>query len=142
MKIYYAGALFSLAERNFNTQLTGLLRLDGHDIFLSQENKKGKISEIFTSNRDGVKMSQICLAIVDGSDADSGTCWEIGYAYAQGKKIVLVRTDFRMLDKWDDEIRPINLMMYECADEVIEYYGDNISILASNIDKLLTQMER
>ena len=31
----------------------------------------------------------------DGSDSDSGTSWEIGYAYATGKPIVLIRTDIR-----------------------------------------------
>ena len=32
---------------------------------------------------------------MDGPDPDSGTCWEVGYAYGVRKPIVLVRTDFR-----------------------------------------------
>jgi nucleoside 2-deoxyribosyltransferase len=32
---------------------------------------------------------------MDGADPDSGTCWEVGYAYGSRKPIVLVRTDFR-----------------------------------------------
>jgi nucleoside 2-deoxyribosyltransferase len=31
---------------------------------------------------------------MDGADPDSGTCWEVGYAYGK-KPIVLVRTDMR-----------------------------------------------
>jgi nucleoside 2-deoxyribosyltransferase len=31
---------------------------------------------------------------MDGADPDSGTCWEVGYAYRK-KPIVLVRTDLR-----------------------------------------------
>ena len=34
---------------------------------------------------------------MDGPDPDSGTCWEVGYAYGTKKAIVLVRTDFRDL---------------------------------------------
>jgi nucleoside 2-deoxyribosyltransferase len=34
---------------------------------------------------------------MDGSDPDSGTAWEVGYAYGTKKSIVLVRTDFRAL---------------------------------------------
>jgi nucleoside 2-deoxyribosyltransferase len=33
------------------------------------------------------------VAIMDGADPDSGTSWEVGYAYASGKTIVLVRTE-------------------------------------------------
>ena len=36
----------------------------------------------------------IGFAIMDGADPDSGTCWEVGYAYGK-KPIVLVRTDLR-----------------------------------------------
>lgn len=31
---------------------------------------------------------------MDGADPDSGTCWEVGYAYGK-KPIILVRTDLR-----------------------------------------------
>jgi nucleoside 2-deoxyribosyltransferase len=34
---------------------------------------------------------------MDGPDPDSGTSWEVGYAYARKKSIVLVRTDIRAL---------------------------------------------
>ena len=32
---------------------------------------------------------------MDGPDPDSGTCWEVGYAFGLKKWIVLVRTDIR-----------------------------------------------
>jgi nucleoside 2-deoxyribosyltransferase len=32
-----------------------------------------------------------------GPDPDSGTAWEVGYAFGTKKPIVLVRTDFRAL---------------------------------------------
>ena len=35
------------------------------------------------------------MALLDGVQVDDGTAWEIGYAYAKGKPVVGVRTDFR-----------------------------------------------
>lgn len=43
----------------------------------------------------GVDDSDILIAILDGADSDSGTCFECGYARAKGKKIIGVRTDLR-----------------------------------------------
>ena len=52
------------------------------------------------------------VAIMDGEDPDSGTCWEVGYAYAKGKPIVMIRTDFR---SWDQPGDPYNLMLTQSA---------------------------
>lgn len=46
-------------------------------------------------NTEFIKKSDLILAVLDGSDADSGTSAEIGYAYGIGKKIYGYRTDFR-----------------------------------------------
>ena len=56
---------------------------------------------------------------MDGSDPDSGTAWEIGYAYAKGTPIILLRTDFR---EWGGRTgdAPYNLMLTESATEHIE----------------------
>jgi nucleoside 2-deoxyribosyltransferase len=35
------------------------------------------------------------VAILDGSQVDDGTAWEIGYAYARGLPVWGLRTDFR-----------------------------------------------
>ena len=137
MKIYYAGALFSLGERLFNKELSAQLRNLGYMMFLPQENQAGKISDIFKGDVAWIKWCDTLLAIVDNADVDSGTCWEIGYAYAMGKRIVLVRTDFRQLEKWGEEFRPINLMMYECADKVIEYYDNDMKELVNQINGTL-----
>lgn len=34
---------------------------------------------------------------MDGPDPDSGTAWEVGYAFGVRKPILLIRTDFRTL---------------------------------------------
>ncbi len=50
---------------------------------------------IFNKNEIAIQKSDIIVAVVDGTDVDSGTAREIGYAYALGKPILGLRTDFR-----------------------------------------------
>ncbi len=50
---------------------------------------------IAENNRNGIEGSDGMLAILDGTDVDSGTASEIGYAAALNKKICGYRSDFR-----------------------------------------------
>jgi nucleoside 2-deoxyribosyltransferase len=52
--------------------------------------------EIGKNNELMIKDSRIVLAVLDGSDIDSGVAAEIGYAYALGKKIIGYRSDTRL----------------------------------------------
>lgn len=98
MKLYFAGPLFTTAERAWNADVVAALRAAGHEIFLPQEKEPGlDASGIFATDVGGIDRADGVLAIVDGPDPDSGTCWEVGYAYGRQKPIVLVRTDFRDL---------------------------------------------
>jgi nucleoside 2-deoxyribosyltransferase len=95
MRIYFAGPLFSAAERDWNLALATALRAAGHEVFLPQEQEPGKdAAGIFATDVGGIDWAEALVAIMDGADPDSGTCWEVGYAYGK-KPIVLVRTDMR-----------------------------------------------
>ena len=95
MRIYFAGPLFSAAERDWNAALAAALRGAGHEVFLPQEQEPGKDAQgIFATDVRGIDWAEGLVAIMDGADPDSGTCWEVGYAYRK-KPIVLVRTDIR-----------------------------------------------
>lgn len=122
MKIYLAGALFSMAEKNFNQSLKEeLLKLKPElDILLPQDEAE-KIfgdpdfeNKVFQSCVNGVKEADLILCILDGADADSGTCIELGLAYQQGKKIIGVRTDFRA-----SEEDGLNIMVLKVLDTYI-----------------------
>lgn len=96
MKLYYAAPLFSAAEFHWNAALAAALRAAGHEVFLPQENERGKTApEIFAADVGGIDWADGLVAIMDGPDPDSGTAWEVGYAYGKGKPIVLIRTDIR-----------------------------------------------
>ncbi|MDQ3524492.1 MAG: nucleoside 2-deoxyribosyltransferase, partial [Chloroflexota bacterium] len=47
-------------------------------------------------NREAIDYCDALFAVLDGVDVDSGTASEIGYAFARGKYICGLRTDFRL----------------------------------------------
>jgi Nucleoside 2-deoxyribosyltransferase len=83
MKIYLAGPLFTTAERNFNNELTSLLRDKGYEVWLPQEFEHMTMTpkQIFVKDVEGIDWADVVVANMDGSDPDAGTCWECGYAY-------------------------------------------------------------
>ena len=121
MRIYFAGPLFTTGERDFNTAVAARLRDAGHEVFLPQDQELNAYdsAKIFRNDVDHVDWSTVVVGIMDGSDPDSGTAWEIGYAYAKGTPIILLRTDFR---EWGGRTgdAPYNLMLTESATEHIE----------------------
>ncbi len=67
-------------------------------MFLPQEQEGGKDGRgIFATDVAGIDWADGLVAIMDGPDPDSGTAWEVGYAFGTTKPVVLVRTDFRAL---------------------------------------------
>ncbi len=100
--VYLAAPLFSDAERDFNSKLRDELEGVGISVFLPQEhsndtNAQARQEAIFSKNLAAIDRSDILVAVLDGVDVDSGTAWEIGYAYAKGKPVFGLRTDFRTL---------------------------------------------
>lgn len=107
MKLYFAGPLFTSAERTWNAEVTARLRAAGHEVFLPQEQEPGKDGPgIFATDVGGIDWAEGLVAIMDGPDPDSGTSWEVGYAFGR-KLIVLVRTDFRALALASGEYNPM-----------------------------------
>jgi nucleoside 2-deoxyribosyltransferase len=98
MKLYFAGPLFTTPERTWNAEVAAALRAAGHEVFLPQDQEPGKDGPgIFATDVGGIDWADGLVAIMDGPDPDSGTAWEVGYAFGVRKPIVLVRTDFRTL---------------------------------------------
>ena len=121
MRIYLAGPLFTTPEREFNVQLaTAVANGSATRCSCPQENpaseRTGKA--IFRKDLDGLDWADGVVAIMDGADPDSGTCWECGYAYATKKPVVLFRSDFRGSGDADDI--PYNAMLIGAADAHIE----------------------
>ena len=101
--VYLAAPLFSEAECDFNMRLRDEMQRGGFIVFLPQEDsnnvkdKKKRQEIIFSKNVAAIKKSDMIVAVIDGTDVDSGTAWEIGYAFASGIPVFGLRTDFRTL---------------------------------------------
>lgn len=103
--IYIAAPLFTHAEIEYNRKLKDMLLNNGFSVFLPQEDAEDAAQErerqnqeyIFVKCVEGVDASDLVVAVLDGVDVDSGTAWEAGYAYAKGKPVIGLRTDFREL---------------------------------------------
>jgi nucleoside 2-deoxyribosyltransferase/predicted secreted protein len=117
-RVYLAAPLFSEAERLFNASVARLLRDHLFDVHLPQEagddSDMRDIREqerLFLSNKTALEDSDFTVAIIDGADADSGTAWEMGYAFARKKPVIALRTDFRRVGHHEH----VNLMLEQSA---------------------------
>jgi nucleoside 2-deoxyribosyltransferase len=125
MRIYLAGPLFTQAERGWNHRLRVALTLAGHSVFLPQDEIQSlpelEANAVFQLDVEGVRSADAVVAVLDGADPDSGTCFECGLAYALGIPIVAVRSDFRAGgDALPGQRLPaINLMLSQAAAEIV-----------------------
>ena len=117
-RVYLAAPLFSDAERTYNSLIAGLLKKNLFEVYLPQdtgddsEGRDRHVQEqLFTMNKKAIEQADIIVAIIDGADADSGTAWEMGYAYALGKTVIALRTDFRHVGAGEY----VNLMLEQSA---------------------------
>jgi len=139
--VYFAAPLFTLAEKQFNLTLAEALREMGFRIHLPQEfvsaspDQPGFYEIAFKGCVAYIDRSDALIAIADGPDADSGTCFEIGYAYARGLPVILVRTDFRSSE--DDGV---NLMLSQCATHYVRDTEGGIDALAESIGACLRRV--
>ena len=144
IKIYIAGPLFSLAERDFNRALANALEssIPNCTVSLPQEYAKsivgqtGFVEDMFDYCVRSMVNSDVVVAILDGPDVDAGTCVEIGYAYAHGKPIIGVRTDFRA-----SEDRGVNLMVSKACTEIIWLHDSSIQ-LDDILNEIIGAIER
>src|SRR5437899_1189922 len=82
--------------------------------------------EIGATNQAAIDRADGVVAVLDGTDVDSGTAAEIGYAFARGKLIVGYRGDFRL--SADNEGSTVNLQVeffiHESGGAIVSRYED------------------
>ena len=89
---------------------------------------------IFATDVGGIDWADGLVAIMDGPDPDSGTSWEVGYAFGLKKWIVLVRTDIR---GYTGSAGEYNSMLAEAATIRIDLPGaSTVQVIAMILDAL------
>ncbi len=86
---------------------------------------------MFEYSLESIKKSDAIVAVLDGPDVDAGTCVEIGYAFANKKPVIGLRTDFR-----SSEDRGVNLMVSKACTHLI-LLQDNSIKLDSVLDEVV-----
>jgi len=77
-----------------STEIKKILTIENYDERISHF--KSFNMKIAKGNEEMINKSDIVIAVLDGTDVDSGVSAEIGFAYANGKKIIGYRGDFRV----------------------------------------------
>jgi len=104
MRVYLAGPLFSEAEQTWHMTFKKQLEESGHHVIwpfelisAEQITQWGQDAprQIMKTDSKAIDASQVVIALLDGTQVDDGTAWEIGYAYAKDIPVIGIRTDFR-----------------------------------------------
>jgi nucleoside 2-deoxyribosyltransferase len=106
MKVYVAGPLFNTHERWYLEVIAAALENAGYETFLPHRDAGilGDLSDIqerkrvFQSDMEALDSCQVIVALLTGADQDSGTCGELGYAYAKGKPCFGITDDVRRIN--------------------------------------------
>lgn len=147
-RIYFAAPLFTQAEWLWNLQLAEKLRGFKLEIILPQLRAEPMLLKeesfdplaLFDANVQEIDRADIVLAVLDQADADSGTCWECGYAYKAGKPIIGLRTDIR---KGADDPSGVNLMLFHSCAEFLSVpleKRNDLDWVAVRISELVDQL--
>jgi len=112
LRIYLAGPLFNDAERTFNVALASQLeqcaevylpQRDGglmSDMLRSGVSSDVAASRVFRGDMEAIRQADYLVAILDGRAIDEGVAFELGIAFAYGKRCVGLQTDSRRLASW------------------------------------------
>jgi nucleoside 2-deoxyribosyltransferase len=113
-RAYVAGPLFDDGERWWIERVEQVVAVAGFTTFLPHRDNPTKdehnVADIFANDRRGIDECDVVVASLNGLTTDDGTAWELGYAFALGKPIIGLHTDWRR--RFDHEV--VNLMI-ECS---------------------------
>jgi len=143
LRVYFAAPLFTLLERRANRSLARAIQreMPQLEMVLPQDFKhEGKFNDerafgvIFKDCIEGIDGADVVLAWLDGPDADSGTAFEVGYAFAKDKPVVGVRTDFRQ-----NQERGLNIMLARACGNFVyrPSFDEDVAGLARDIARAL-----
>ncbi len=102
-KAYLASPFFSEKELVFYHKVVDYLRSEGLDLYVPREHiiegawdmtNAAWAKAVFDEDVRAIDEAEYVFVINFGMYSDSGTAWEAGYAYAKGKKVVMIAPNF------------------------------------------------
>ncbi len=111
MLAYIAGPLFNEKEREFLDEINSVCRTIGIDTYLPVQDggllNNDNANEVFQVDIKALDKASLVVASLNGVDVDSGTAFELGYGFANGKKLFGLHTDSRVFSPSSE----VNLMI-------------------------------
>ena len=98
MKIYVASPLFTAEEKKVINEIEAVLHGAGHETYLPMEHgvpdawsytNEEWAHKMFILDKEAIDDCDAVLCIYYGMNSDSGTAWEVGYAYGKDKKVII-----------------------------------------------------
>lgn len=121
-KIYLAAPFFNESEIARVDKVKEILRNKGLEVFVPMEHQNPQFEfgsmewrkATFKNDVDHIDWADLVVAIIaNGNYDDSGTAWELGYAYATNKPVILVNPTGET----------INLMIADSLHALIQSYA-------------------
>jgi nucleoside 2-deoxyribosyltransferase len=131
---YVAGPLFDEGERWWIERVDALVAETGFDTFPPHRDNPDKtdenVAEIYANDRGAIDRCAVVVASLNGVTTDDGTAWELGYAFAKGKYLIGLHTDWRK--RFDAEV--VNLMIECSLDRLVRSLDELRAALAEWLD--------
>ena len=144
MKIYLAGPIFSEADqqwlRRLKIRIEEFAREKDTEIeviwpyeLISQTDieslgNRAK-QEVFDRCKSSLDQADLLIALLDGSQVDDGTAWEVGYFYSiKGRsRIIGIRTDFRRAGETESSV--VNAMIEMSCRKIVGSVEELMGVL-------------
>jgi nucleoside 2-deoxyribosyltransferase len=114
----------------------GFVALDPWEVGAGLFDDARTVEDLAAANREAarrnvelIRRAAAVLAVLDGTDVDSGTAAEIGYAAALGTPVVGLRTDLRVTG--DNAATTVNLQ--------VEYF---LAAVCTDVDSSIAELSR
>ena len=97
--IYLASPMFTEYERKEIQRYAELFRKNGHTVYVPMEHKIENgwdmpnaewAKKVFEEDIKAIDNCETMVVLYYGLYSDSGTAWEQGYAYAKGKRVIVI----------------------------------------------------
>ena len=128
--IYVAGALFTPGERRTLEEVALLCEEAGWKTYLPHRDggilqpDRSNSAEVFRADLEALDQCGAVVAVLQ-AEVDSGTAWEMGYAFRSRKKVLILCEDFRV----QSGSTKLNPMLTESA----QLFGNRTSLRSALI---------
>lgn len=97
-RVYLASPFFNDLEVMYVEKVEKILKEKGLEVFSPMRNQRPDLTpetrqwsvEIFRNDVKFIDWSEVVVAIYHGNYSDSGTAWELGYAYGTNKPVIVI----------------------------------------------------